>query len=52
MSATPQETLNYVFKELLSMWNSFKKEPFLGVDVGVLQTNVSEATRASQIQSQ
>jgi hypothetical protein len=48
----PQETLDYVYKELLSLWNSFKKEPFLGVDIDVLQTDVCSAMRTLQLQTQ
>eukprot|EP00983_Pelagomonas_calceolata_P134475 1162064-Pelagomonas_calceolata.AAC.11 len=47
-----QETLDYVYKEIMSLWKAYKQQPFFGIDSEALAKAGSESMAAQHILSQ
>jgi len=47
-----QETLDYVFKEITSLWQAYKQQPFMGMDCDVMHNASNSALTSVQLQSQ
>lgn len=48
----PKETLDYVYKEIMSLWKAYKQQPFFGIDSEALAKAGSESMAAQHILSQ
>ena len=45
-----QETMDYVYKEIMSLWKAFNQKPFLGIDCEAMAKAGSGATAPTQSQ--